>query len=440
MGAALGGIEVDPSGRRLTGRHWWGEINDGIPDPLTGDLAASVSRELGLPGFDDGVTGTDVAVILPNLDLDDTGGDVKTLAERLRAYMYWYLWPKMGSERRSRNIDFTVSVDGEQFPFTSLQSLPVLSDFATALDGVYLRSGSDFEMQTHKKTLGRLGHLSIEATMPEMFDVATPLWKTLSGDSAPIAPPYRHIARMRQTELIVDYLAGDPMPTSNVGYVGAFVASENTDEYFAQAEPPTHDAWEIGTLVAPGKGIVQRARLWILEQCKLQVEARAGSRSKAVEGLGRLSSSLGALVQNATGTRASIDDRGHRSSTETGGSGSRSSRRVEPDTDSHVVVDAGVAYVECSVIVAPRETFDFALQAEIAVILAGGRREKPGDAPTRTATPTILFWYAGDDTAMRVEGNYVKPEDLRVGKWTVRATAIDDVAVRLSVSEVEPRV
>lgn len=433
MGAALGGIETTSGGRRLTGRHWWGEVNDDVPDPLMGVRAEAVSAELGLPGFSDGRTGTDVTVILPNLELDEINGDARLLADRLRAYLYWYLWPKMGSLVRSQEIRFSLSIDGEDLQLPPLDDMPVLSDLAKSLDNVYSRGGSDFMMATHTNKYGRLGHLSTEFTMPALFTGDNLVWRSIN-EVAPVESPYRHIARMRQTELVVDYFEGEPMPTTDIGYVGAFVTSATVDEFFAQAEPPTHDAWESGALSGAAKGIVQGAKRFLNDECRKQVEARTGARSKAVQGLGRLSSSLGALVQGATGTRPVAGDKAAgrtRSGTET----RQSTSRVKVVRLSHLVVVDDGPYIEYVVEVPASIPSGATLTATASVVLAGGRSEKPGDAPMGVADTEVLYWYFDGNQSDRVAGAELGGDDLRPGVWTARARALEDVPVRIDVAQ-----
>lgn len=437
MGTALGGVETTADGRRLTGRHWWGEINDGIPDPLMGSAAVEMAEGLGLPGFTDGRTGTDVTVIMPNFELDEIGGDPKRLADRLRSYLYWYLWPKMGSLTRRQEIRFSLNVDGEELEFAALDELPVLSDLAKCLDNVRSRAGTNFEMPTHAKEFGRLGHLSIEYTMPSLFIGENRVWERIN-EIAPIHPPYCHVARMRQTELVVDYFEGEPMPTADIGYVGCFVTSGTVDKFFAQAEPPTHDTWEIGALSGPARGIVQRSKQFLADQCRKHVEMRTGARSKAVQGLGRLSSSLGAFVQAAAGTRPVPSGKGAAGGNSMNGSGGgsgKSKARVKIIRSSHLVVEGEVPYVEMIVEVPEGIERGATLTATAAIVLAGGRREKPDDAPVGALGTKILYWYFGGDTSDRIEGDTISGDDVRPGTWTVRARALDDVSVRLTLSQ-----
>ncbi|WP_018180125.1 hypothetical protein [Jongsikchunia kroppenstedtii] len=430
MGAALGGIETDGTGRRFTGRHWWGAINDDIPDPVTGDAAAQIADQLGLPGFRDGITGTDVTVILPNLELDEIDGDVELLAARLRAHIYWYLWPKLVGTPNQAGIDFELEVNGVEYEFPELKDMPVFSSFESALVNLRAAEGTDFTMASHMKKYGFLGHLSIERTMPSMYGDRNSVWESMQA-TAPIEAPYRHIARMRQAELIVDYFPGEPMSTTNIGYVGAFVASATVDEFFAQAEPPTHDGWETGALVGPAKGIVQRSKTWLGDQCRQQVEATSGTRSKAVQGLGRLSSSLGAFVAGAAGTRPTPA----KGKSAGSGPGRKRASAYEVRRQSHVVVSDQIAYVDCEVEIAESVPEGLLLTAEASVILASGRKENPFDAPAGAAETAVLYWYFDGNANDRIDGPVLDSAHMRPGRWTARARALDDVSVRVTVRD-----
>lgn len=433
MGSALGETELAADGRRLTGRHWWGQINAGIPDPVMGDRAAEISKELGLPGFSEDETGTDVTVILPNLELDDVGGDVDALGEILRSHIYWHLWPKMGSLERSPDIKFSVTVEGRELEFPHVDDLPVICDLAKSLDDVKQHRGTPYSLQKYSKEFGFLGHLSIHHTMPELVSGGV-VWPSIALNS-PIDPPYRHIARMRHTELVVDYFEGEPMPAAQIGYVGVFVASASADEFFAQAEPPTHDAWEIGTLTGSARGVVQRAQEFLKNQCRVQVEARTGARSKTVEGLGRLSHTLGTIVQGAPGTRPTPQGRS-RGSHGSGGRGASPVFRLI--SDSTVVVEDGYPFIESVIEVGDHELGEAILSAEATVLLAGGRREKPEHAPKGAEESRVLGWFYRGNGPHHVAGECVGAPDLVPGTWAVRATYLPDVAVRLRITTEDP--
>lgn len=429
MGAALGEVETTPDGRRLTGRHWWGEVNGNIPDPVLGDHAAQIAEQLGLPGFADGRTGTDVTIVLPSFDLDDLDGGPEMLAERLRGYIYWYLWPKMVPVNGRSGMHFQVEVDGQELEFPDIGDLPVLGDFAKSLTAVRAGDGEPFTMKTHVRQYGTLGGLSLEFTFANALD-NSPIWNSIRA-VAPIEPPYRHVARMRQAELVVDYFEGELMPNPEVGYTGSFVVSKNVDEFFAQAEPPTHDSWEIGALTGAARGIVQRSRSFLTDECRKQVEARSGGRSKAVRGLGRLASSLGSLVRGAAGTRPTESGKAKTS----GGRSALSKGRIRTLRESHIIIDDGRPYVEYIIEVPDSISADAVLTANTSVLVAGGRRETPEDAPAGTDYSAIVGWYRSEDSESHVVGPVLDGADLWPGIWKVRAHVLEDVSVEISVAQ-----
>ncbi len=71
IGAAMGDGYEDKK-IRFTGRHWLGVKEDGIAQALVDDDAVRVAESLGLPRFDDGETGTTVAVV--DVDLGGSAG------------------------------------------------------------------------------------------------------------------------------------------------------------------------------------------------------------------------------------------------------------------------------------------------------------------------------------------------------------------------------
>lgn len=433
MGASLGEVTHDSEGRRLTGRHWWGKINDGIPDPVLGSQAQDISSQLGLPGFNDNETGTDIVIVLPNLELDGLKGDLAEIGSRLRSYIYWYLWPKMSSPRRKPAIEFSISVEGQELEFPELSRTPVLDKFSEALDGIHFLEGESFVMKSHAK-LGILGRISLQHVIEAMLPTESDTTISIMQDS-PVQPPYRHVARMRQAELVVDYLQGDPMPVSEVGYVGAFVASRTTDDYFAQAEPPTHDAWETGTLTGAARGIVQRSKSFIRETCSKQVESRAGRRSKAVQGLSRLSTSLGALIQGAPGSRAVVSSSHKPSSSGSGSSGKgRSGQNWKVLEHSRVVIRDGKPFVECSVEIDEQFSGCYLL-AEPTVILARGKREKPDDAPAGSRNLSVIGWFSDENPGTFIAGSRLNAENAQPGIWRARMETIENVSVSLILRE-----
>src|SRR5699024_3252534 len=180
MGAALGPVDVDTQGRRLTGRHWWGAVHDDIPDPVLGDEAAAIARELGLPGFDDGRTGTDVTIVLPSLELDELESDTHLLGKKLRGYIYWYLWPKMVPAEGRPSMRFHIEINGKNLEFPAVTDMPVLRDFAASLTTVREGGDEDFHMKTHEREFGRLGRMSLQLSFAALT-TPDPVWQSIAA-------------------------------------------------------------------------------------------------------------------------------------------------------------------------------------------------------------------------------------------------------------------
>lgn len=440
MGACLGETYRRTSDNiRFTGRHWWGEINGDIPDPLTGSKADAVSLDLGLPGFSDGRTGTDIAVIAPDFTLgteeehEEMPVSAQDVAFRLRRALYWHLWPKMATGKHSAKMNFTIDVEGRELELLPLTELPIFDRLAEALDTVRSGEYSPFTMKKYQTTLGPLGRFSTEYTISDNFTADSPLAREILTH-APVKPPYRHIARMRSAELVVDYLEGDPLGTPDFGYVGVFRATDNADKYFAESEPPTHDSWQTGALSGDSLGIVRQAKQYINQECRALAEARSGARTKVVEGLGRLSSALGAIINNATGTRATLSNGASNTGSATAPR-KTSEKSFGIIQQSRVVLVDNEPCVEARVAVSLRpETLT--LDAKASVVLPNGKLEKEGDEPAGAQKASVTGWYPLDSEDTPVLGPRITVTSGMAREWAVRSPLLPDVAVTITVQEV----
>lgn len=430
IGAALSDAFDDNDGRRYTGRHWWGNIVGDVPDPLMGEQASLMSSRLGLPGFNDGETGTDIVIILPNLSLESSSETAMTLAERIRGHIYWNLWPKFHTKVRSQKMHFVVEVDGESLDFPPISNVPVLRDFARALDNLDARKGTDYSLKKYGYPLGGLStewvishpHSAVDETSDSIFTYS------------PITSPYRHVARMRSAELVVDYQTYAQLPSPDVGYAGVFRATPFSDNEFAEAEPPTHDDWSTAGLTGSALGIVRGAASFIREQTEALVNARSGARSKTVQGLGRLSNTLGSFVQGAPGNRGrKKPKKGNRT---TGGSKKVAQPRVFRVLDpSRVRVVDGLPVVELTLEVLAFGRSDFSLEATGNVLLATGGLESQNNGPLGSMPIEFLGWYDADGNHVGAS-KLLGSDDLRPGTWTVRFKHLPNAALKISVRKV----
>ena len=92
IGAALGTNHVQ-DGLSYTGRHWWGSMVDGVPEPATGTKPAESPDLLGLPTREGRAgLGTTIAVIAPGIaPHDEASPRMRFIADAL----VWNFWPKM---------------------------------------------------------------------------------------------------------------------------------------------------------------------------------------------------------------------------------------------------------------------------------------------------------------------------------------------------------
>lgn len=423
MGAALGEAFNSPDGRRFTGRHWWGVVNDGIPDPLLNEEAQQLATSLGLPGFERNETGTDIIVLAPDLTLEDESETLLSLATRIRSHVYWHLWPKFMTPQRPRGIDFSISVNGTELEIPKISSVPVIRNFARALDNIAKREGIDYELKKYRPN--SLGEFAVDYVVSAASHTLNDNIRSIL-DHAVIHPPYRHVARMRQAELVVDYVPTAPMQTTDVGYVGVFRASAFADEAFAESEPPTHDVWATAGLTGTNLGIVRGAKGFIESETNALVAAKSGARSRLVQGLGKVSSELGsylaptALVGNEDSREA--------------GQTARASRSTKTFIDlgqSPLRLVDGRACVEHCVQVMANE--DVHIRAVAYVLLANGAREDPNNRPSGAQTPSFRGWYRVDDEELISSEPKISLLDLRTGEIAARFDFLPDTAVKTIV-------
>lgn len=225
-------VENGPEGsRRFTGRHWWGDVHEGVVDPLVGREAEVIARRLGLRPFEPEETGTTVAVVDPNLD----GLEPSSAASYLADTIAWHLWPKMiATEGREPAMRFAVVCDGLPHPVPDPRETRPLNMFVAAYEAMNGRGGKDLECRNPIRLLGRLG--LVKRIMP-------PLEASRAQRMLGIENMIHHVCLMRPAELVVTYHPGAKPPSVHQGYAGVFRADDSMDEIYAKAEPPTHDAW-----------------------------------------------------------------------------------------------------------------------------------------------------------------------------------------------------
>lgn len=246
LGCALGD-NFDIAGSPYTGRHWWGRIVDGVPEPITGADADAVATNLGLPARNgsDG-RGTTVLVIAPSVGLKaDDGSDCSM--DFIADAIVWNFWPRMidtqGGAKRS--IDFRLLNNGVAVRPPNPRTHPRLRGFVEAMDRMHQEPGPDDDFALDRaikclrpvQTLGRLTIQKGAVAPANLPDRPVPRGASITAASV------HHVALMRTPEIVVKYLPGPPSISGKVGYSGVFKCTLDTDSAFKAAEPPTHDDW-----------------------------------------------------------------------------------------------------------------------------------------------------------------------------------------------------
>jgi len=427
MGSALGSDYFDESQRRYTGRHWWGVVaDDDIPEPLQGSDASRISDQLGMPGFSDGRFGTDIVVLGADFGDEVVGDeavdrDSSAAAHYLASSVLWHLWPKLiPGRKRSGRMNIRVLLEGEDVKIPNPRSVAELAPFAASLTKI--REG---EAKQYKRTRPSLvaGDFASEQTSSraselEVVQAARPF------DGAP-----HHVARMRSAELVVDYYEGTVHPNPLLGYGGVFRATESADQYFADAEPPTHDSWVESGLSGDTKSIVTGARAFIRGQLNSLFAPTNPATTDGSSGLGALAAKLGSLVPRVESTGATP---GATSPVAGGGGAGGNGRGSKPKIsgDPWLGFRDGVPLLFVKVDV-PSSEAGWRLHADVDVVVEGGSREST--RPSGASIPHIVDWTGPERYLAHGEEARIAPG--ASGEWTVSASYSDDVVARFRLSE-----
>lgn len=426
MGAALGSDYYDSANERFTGRHWWGQITDDIVDPITGVVATKTAAALGLPAFDADQTGTNIVILGADLALVAEHGtpgfaDAETLGSHLASAMLWNLWPKFRATAPDAEhaMTFSVHVEGAELAIPSPLDVPALKPFVEAfrsLNGGSIRSyRRSAPPRIHCGDLA-VGVAPMPASEPAIVHSARPF------DGTP-----RHIARMRQAGLIVDYVEGPSHSDTLFCYGGVFRSSAEADSYFAEAEPPTHDGWNPEGLGREARLVVQGANRFVRED----LTKRFGTQSTTSgahnsHGLGNGSRRLSGLVAGINATGADPVGIGPRA----GGARVGAPNGFVP---ARLVGDPWVAQYGDGLAIFSKVRVEVpaalrSIKACIDVVLDGGGRE--GDPPPGVSRPRVIRWLAANTRGIVRDGDLLE-NFAGLQDWIVVAEFSDDAVTRL---------
>ncbi len=290
MGAAMGD-PYDEDGSPMTGRHWWGRLDDKCNVlPLEGRTARELAHELGLWDLGDRRTGTTVLVVGSRFGRDDVS--------RLREAARWHCWPKWSEIHGVREMDFRFSVDDVELPALESSTDPMIGPFASALETALSGEGEACEVLRPKVVAGRLvTTLGVDRrdTSPGQED----------DDIRPVTLPINHVALVRRgPRLHIRFEEYPDAAPEGVMRAGVFLTAEDQGEYspeeaFARAEPPTHDDWSWRGLTGTDKTLVRTGVKRLREAMRGRERDIASSGS--TDGLGRLANRLGTMLDEGAG-------------------------------------------------------------------------------------------------------------------------------------------
>jgi hypothetical protein len=295
-----------------TGRHWWGRVVDGVPEPMTGSDAEQAADLLGLPdrsGPED--RGTTVMIIAPDVAPEAADGEDHTVAFIVES-LIWNFWPRMvdTAEGVKRTMRFTVRDDGRRVSIPDPRAHPRLRGFVEALDRLRQEPGEDADLLLDR---------SINSVRPARLLGRLVIQK---GAVAPSAPPGRavptgarltadgvhHVALMRTPEIVVKYVQGMAPGVGRIGYSGVFKCALDVDAAFKHAEPPTHDDW-VPRFVhdRQERSMVKKAMDRVLAVCREAAGYEPGSRGPGTAAgvpLGEFADGLATLMPGWEGPGA----------------------------------------------------------------------------------------------------------------------------------------
>ncbi len=436
-----------------TGRHWWGVVEGGVPEPLRGDEAAAMAAALGLPARGEGDHGTTVAIVAPYLET--SGGECELdLGEALRFIgecLLWNFWPKLTALRGGApTMRFRLCEDGEEIPLPDPRAHSRLAPFVEAMD--LLRdteagiAGDPFairkDLNCHRPKR-RVGTIAIrQISTAAAADAAGPLTRGAQDTAAGI----HHVALMRTPELIVRYESGPAFAVTGRGYAGVFRCDPELDLVFRNSEPPTHDAWNSKALTDPTeRTFVNTTSTRIGEELRALTTPAVDLGTAVVAGVpvGRFADDLAALMPGLEGPGARrgprSDGGGGGAAGGRGGNGARGGGGSGGEVDGPRILSVGAPELQLDGAgeVQIRTGFELEtagvatrLSARVEVLtMDGGQVES--EPPIEGPVPEVLRWTTpeGKDLA----GAAAVAPVATSGEWKVWVAHQPDLMIRIAI-------
>ena len=261
--AVAHGGKLRQGNKRLTGRVWWGRLDNRdsakFARPLTGKSADRLAKALGMSVRAEDETGLSVMILDPILQdpgLDEDAEicdslEMRDSLEMMADSISWNLWPKFVTGR-ARGMEFSVSLGTDPVQIQDPEKHLILQHFVKAAAVVRRPSSRRKDPADTGSVVVRpikwkqqvVGYLALSAVViGESDDEDSDEIRRIGGVSFP-----HHVMLMRQPELVVEYLEMKPTSLPGTGIVGVFVPRDEFDRPFSLAEPPAHDRWSVNEI------------------------------------------------------------------------------------------------------------------------------------------------------------------------------------------------
>lgn len=233
IASAIGDV-FDADGYRHTGRHWWGRTVNGFPEPVIGDAAATLGKQLFAKTFGGDELGTNILILAPLLGEPGPSDDAAVLADSVLRN----LWPKLVQNRSGlAPMQIRVQSQGVDHPIQDPAKHPLYSGAVTCLEALRAVQRGEPEpvsmFKCHvtpiKWRSQTIGHLAL---------TKYPSTGRQDAESSQSVTLMRHDA-----ELVVKRLERGPVAEPGFQWAGVFKPLANHDPAFAKSEPPAHDNW-----------------------------------------------------------------------------------------------------------------------------------------------------------------------------------------------------
>lgn len=265
---------------RYTGRAWLGEVHAGGCGPLVDDAAHDTAEKIGFVKRGDADRGLSIMILGSKVDLD-----------KLRDGVERHWWPRLLDGKLAVELEREGAAAEKPQP----RARPNLKRFVRAWDlvrGAPAVDGRD-DRQTigyRKESLGVFAMTTGPENEPEEY-----------GNN--VEPEPAEIALVREPRMVVDYLGGPIIGSSQPLCDGVFVADAALNDMFAASEPPAHNKWDYRTirqdrpLTDEQKAKIKRALEKVRSCARDFVQRRQTPPSKPPERCRELERMLGKFIR-----------------------------------------------------------------------------------------------------------------------------------------------